>query len=126
FFTGVGVSPTLGSNTFGWRTAALYLDGRYYIGKSKRFFGKMNAGINLITDRMRPQWSWSIISWGEQQYHKQVGFHGVIGAGFKAKLSSEVYYSFDISYGFTQMRYQTTYDNFLRERQKDKYDLRRT
>ena len=123
YFVGVGANPHF--ETFRWRTAALYADGRYYIGQNKRFFGKIDAGVNLITERTRGSsyWDWG---WKQASYRKQPGFHGVIGAGFKARLGKEVFYSFDISYGFTQMRYTESFLNFLGEEQTTRYDLRRT
>ena len=124
YFTGIGADPSFES--FRYRTIALYADGRYYIDSNKRFFAKVNAGVNLITQKLHSDNYWYWPEMRTNHYRKQPGFHGVIGIGYKARLGKEVFYSFDLSFGFTQMRYTVSYINFLNEKQIERYDLRRT
>lgn len=102
YFTGLGANVSLGDgNFFRYWTCNFYADGRYYLGENKRFFGKLNAGVNLITEDTRSYYSWQY-----QDVKKQPGFFGAAGFGYKAKLNSEIYYSFDITYSLTQLRYR--------------------
>lgn len=121
FYTGLGADIMFykrnyyyASNSF--NIAAVYADGRYYLNKKKKLFTKAAVGINYITDRF-PQRD-------TESYKKLIGYYTAFGFGFKAKLSSEVNYSFDICYLIRQTRFNHTYFNFLKEAQTDKYDLR--
>lgn len=105
YFTGVGANVALGDgNFFQWWTCNFYADGRYYLGDNKRFFGKVNGGVNVITEN-----TGSYYSWQQNKVRKKPGLFGAVGLGYKAKLNSEMYYSFDICYSFTQLRFETEY-----------------
>ena len=58
------------------------------------------------------------------RYRKEPGLYAAICSVVKARLGKEVFYSFDITYSFLQMRYTSTYVNFLGEKQTDRYDVR--
>lgn len=124
FFAGIGSDIQFGrsdnyqGNTF--RTSSVFIDGRYYINKKRNLFAKLNGGANYITERF--------YSYNEYyRYEKFRGYYGAIGFGFKAKLSEEVFYSFDLTYSVRQSKYNYSYWNsFVRDWQTDRYDLRRS
>lgn len=108
-FSGLGVqyegistnNYTLSS--FQLRTASFYAGHRYYLNKRKNFFAKAEAGTTLITTKL--------VNSNFEKFKKFYGAYGAIGIGFKAKLSSEVFYSFDLNYNFRNIRFNREYDN---------------
>ncbi len=108
FFTGIGIDIQFrnrnnyynySANYF--NTAAIFLDGRYYINKQKNLFCKLNVGGNIITqDTPDDQ---------RVRYDKKAGYYGAAGIGFKARIGKEIFYSFDLSYCMRQTRYDQNY-----------------
>jgi hypothetical protein len=124
FFTGIGADIQFRNRYYyyapnSFNTSAIYADARYYINKKKNFFAKLNGGVNLIPQKF-------FYNNDSRKLKKIPGYYGAIGLGFKAKLSEEVFYTFDISYSMRQIKYDYSYYNhFFREWQTEKFDYRR-
>jgi hypothetical protein len=111
YFTGIGFDLKLsriGSlYTGNYSPTCLYADGRYYFGKNKSFFVKLDQGINGIATELP--------SSEYERIHRKIGYFGEGGVGVKAKLGNEVYYSIAFSYAFRQTRYNREYYDFWRK-----------
>lgn len=131
FFTGIGIDAQFNPRSNGdyyfypdyYRptpnnTSAIYFDGRYYITKKKNFFTVANVGVNSINRKMQTS--------DREKFEKKTGYYGAFGFGFKAKLGGEVFYSFDVSYGMRQTKYDYSYLNFVDEWQTEKNDFRQS
>jgi len=121
FFTGLGADAQFTGNRYyydfnPYNTSAAFADVRYYINKNNNFFGKINAGVNMLRDKMSSSSTYN--------YKKLAGYYFAFGLGFKAKLGKEVFYTFDVSYCLRQTRYNYNYVNFIKEWQTEKNDLR--
>lgn len=120
FFTGIGADSQYGYNRSysnqSFNTSALYADVRYYINKKKNFFAKTNGGVNLINQKLHSSVNFN--------YKKLTGYYTAFGLGFKAKLSEEVFYSFDINYCIRQTQFHYNYRIYGNEWRTEKYDLR--
>ena len=120
YFTGIGFDLKLsriGSlYTGNYTPTCLYADGRYYFGKNKNFFAKLDQGINGIVTELP--------SYEYERIHRKIGYFGEGGLGVKAKLGNEVYYSIALSYAFRQTRYNREYYDFWRKGwNTEKYDI---
>ncbi len=119
FFVGLGADIQFGNYNNRFTNSALFADGRYYINKKKNFFAKVNGGATMIHSHF--------YSSDFDKYKKRPGYYGAFGIGFKAKRGNEVFYSFDLTYGFRQHRYDYTYRSWWTNQwQTEKYDIRRS
>jgi hypothetical protein len=130
FFAGVGIDAQFNPrNTSDYyyitnyyrstpnNTSAVYLDARYYMNKKKNFFMVANVGVNYINQKM--------VNTDRETFEKKTGYYSAFGFGFKAKLGGDVFYSFDVSYGLRQTKYNYNYINFIDEWQTEKNDIRK-
>ncbi len=123
-FSGIGIqyeglprnNYTIGN--FQFSTASLYAGHRYYLNKRKNFFAKAEAGTTMIASKFTNN--------NFQKFKKFNGAYGAIGIGFKAKLSSEVFYSFDLNYNLRNIRFNHEYNSSWNGRGWiiEKYDSR--
>jgi hypothetical protein len=123
FFTGLGVDARLRPQVYygfgSYNEVAMFADARYYIDKKKSFFVKAQGGINCVAQRMASSDNFN---------HKRLaGYYTAGGIGVKAKIGSEVHYSFDLSYCLRQTRYNYSQLNRFRGGwDVTEYDLRRS
>lgn len=111
YFFGVGASYDYTfRGGWGWNampsTAPIYLTARHYFFKKKKVFVLAEAGTNIIAGNgyMTKQ--------GEnnfEYYEKKWGQYYSIGAGVKAKIGKEIYYTVDLCYNYKH----TAYDRFV-------------
>jgi hypothetical protein len=120
FFVGAGVDYHTGNRYYYWpdATAAIYLDGRYYMSRARNFFVKLDAGVNLVAGGRS--------SWYASEFNKKPGYYGGVGVGFKARVGKELFYVFDVSYVMRQTRYDIKYQDWRMPSEwlTDKYDHR--
>jgi hypothetical protein len=108
FFTGIGLDAQFRGPYFHdkapFNTSAIFGDGRYYLNTKKNFFCKLNGGVNLINPRT------GRVDWIRQK--NRAGYYAAAGAGFKARIGKEIFYSFDVSYVLRQTRYDYAYREY--------------
>lgn len=99
FFVGLGGDYKGGNNN--WmsltpKSMSGFVDGRYYVNTKKNVFAKLQGGIT----RVLPDNTGYEMNTG-------TGLYCSSGIGFKARLSDEVFYSFDVSYSLRQLKFET-------------------
>ena len=121
FFTGLGFDLKLSNATSAYtgfyNVADVYADGRYYFGKNRHFFVKVDQGFTFFPSKF-PETNF-------ERYRGKYGYYAATSIGFKSKLGNDVSYCFDISGAFRQTRYERDYyDNFIRRNwTTEKYNI---
>jgi hypothetical protein len=102
-------------------TSAVFLDGRYYAGRKKQFFGRIDGGVNVV--RLARMQSYDFAT-----YSRDPGYYGAVGIGVKAKLGREVYYTIDLCYVLKQSQYTYSYRawGWRGEVQTERLDIRQS
>ena len=111
-YTGLGVGYEFSGNHYYAESLPdmlpAFVDARYYLFKKKWLYGLANAGVNFViagkgdrinTERFRRSY--------------KNGMYGGLGAGVKARIGKEVFYTFDLSYNFKQSKNNREQPNHL-------------
>jgi hypothetical protein len=124
-FIGLGADYSFGSNPYyhGMNSTNLFLDSRYFVGKNRRFFARMDGGVSLITSN-RNDYYYPMGS--SEPFKSRPGYFGAMGIGAKARLGREVYYTVDLCIVLKQMLYSNTYRDWGGREHTDRYDLRQS
>jgi len=108
-FAGLGVAYEPARNNWWWggfggmpNTLPVYATYRHYRGKKKRWFGLAELGPNVIVNN---PWMTRETQNSTDYFKKKIGLYASVGAGMKAKIGRELYYTFDLSYNYKQTSY---------------------
>ena len=80
-------------------TLPVFVDARYYLFKKKWLYGVANAGLNFPIAGKDDDYN---TEYFRQSYKN--GIYGGLGAGVKARIGKEVFYTFDLCYNFKQSK----------------------